>query len=38
MHPTTVLLMLGVLLSGYSSYLSFTYLTKVLLVLLLLAE
>jgi hypothetical protein len=28
-HPTTALLMVGVLLSGYSAYLSYTYLTKV---------
>lgn len=29
MHPTTALLMIGVLLSGYSCYLSYTYLLKV---------
>jgi hypothetical protein len=28
-HPTTALLMIGVLLSGYSCYLSYTYLLKV---------
>jgi hypothetical protein len=28
-HPTTALLMIGVLLSGYSAYLSYTYLLKV---------
>eukprot|EP00882_Tetradesmus_deserticola_P003701 GHRQ01003915.1.p1 GENE.GHRQ01003915.1~~GHRQ01003915.1.p1 ORF type:complete len:181 (+),score=73.56 GHRQ01003915.1:902-1444(+) len=28
-HPTTALLMVGVLLSGYSTYLSYTYLIKV---------
>lgn len=28
-HPTTALLMVGVLLSGYSCYLSYTYLLKV---------
>ncbi len=28
-HPTTALLMVGVLLSGYSAYLSYTYLLKV---------
>lgn len=28
-HPTTALLMAGVLLSGYSAYLSYTYLVKV---------
>uniref|UniRef100_A0A383VGL2 Uncharacterized protein n=1 Tax=Tetradesmus obliquus TaxID=3088 RepID=A0A383VGL2_TETOB len=28
-HPTTALLMVGVLLSGYSAYLSYTYLVKV---------
>lgn len=28
-HPTTALLMVGVLLSGYSAYLSYTYLTRI---------